>query len=133
MKAVEQAGFAAAALLVAALLAQMIGCGGGGFAAPPPPPPAPPLTITTTSASLLTPIVGNAYSQTLQATGGTPPYTWSLEAGSPPLPPGLNLSSAGVISGTPDPVRFSGAAFTFFVTVLHAQRGNNSSSLSPRS
>ncbi len=117
MKALEQAGFAAAALLVAALLAQMIGCGGGGFAAPPPPPPAPPLTITTTSASLLTPIVGNAYSQTLQATGGTPPYTWSLEAGSPPLPPGLNLSSAGVISGTPDPVRFSGAAFTFFVTV----------------
>lgn len=41
-----------------------------------------------------------AFSQTLTAAGGTPPYTWSLTAGT--LPAGLQLNSAtGVISGTP--------------------------------
>jgi hypothetical protein len=49
--------------------------------------------------------VATAYSATLQVTGGTPPYTWSLASGSS-LPAGLSLSygglsSAGVISGTP--------------------------------
>src|SRR4029077_15216326 len=35
---------------------------------------------------------------TFNATGGAPPYTWSIVAGS--LPPGLALSPAGAISGT---------------------------------
>jgi len=43
--------------------------------------------------------VNTAYSVTLAATGGTTPYTWSINTGSPP--PGLNLSAGGVISGTP--------------------------------
>jgi hypothetical protein len=44
--------------------------------------------------------VGGAYSVTLQASGGTAPYTWSITAGA--LPAGLNLAAAsGVISGTP--------------------------------
>jgi hypothetical protein len=43
--------------------------------------------------------VGLAYSATLSATGGTPPYSWSVQAGA--LPPGLSLSAAGAISGTP--------------------------------
>ncbi len=40
---------------------------------------------------------------TLSATGGTPPYTWSVLAGGAVnnLPAGLTLSTAGVISGTP--------------------------------
>jgi hypothetical protein len=45
---------------------------------------------------------GVAYPATgFTATGGPviPPFTWSLPSGG--LPPGLNLSSAGVISGTP--------------------------------
>ncbi len=41
------------------------------------------------------------YSITLSATGGQSPYTWSLTANSAGLPPGLTLSSGGVISGTP--------------------------------
>jgi hypothetical protein len=58
-----------------------------------------PLMITT--ASLTPGKVGVAYSQTLTATGGIALLMWSLAAGSSPLPPGLTLSSAGVIAGTP--------------------------------
>jgi len=47
--------------------------------------------------------VGNmnaAYSATLKASGGTNPYTWSLNYGS--LPPGISLNSgSGVLSGAP--------------------------------
>ena len=54
-------------------------------------------TISTTS--LPNGEVSVAYSQTLTATYGTTPYTWSISSGA--LPAGLSLSSAGVISGTP--------------------------------
>ena len=60
-------------------------------------PPITALTIMTTSLPYGT--VGVPYSQTLQASGGTQPYTWTVHSSS--LPTGLALSSAGVISGTP--------------------------------
>jgi hypothetical protein len=44
--------------------------------------------------------MGSAYNATLSATGGTPPYSWSLVSGSV-LPDGLSLSTNGTISGTP--------------------------------
>lgn len=44
-------------------------------------------------------IVGQAYSHTLTATGGTGSYVWQLGSGS--LPAGLALSAAGAVSGTP--------------------------------
>jgi len=70
-----------------------------------------PLIITT--ASLPGGTVGAAYSQTLVASGGTAPLTWSLSAGA--LPAGLNpITGAGVIAGTPSA---SGTAnFTVRVT-----------------
>ena len=40
-----------------------------------------------------------SYSQTLEAQAGKPPYTWTVIGGT--LPVGLQLSSAGTISGTP--------------------------------
>jgi large repetitive protein len=44
--------------------------------------------------------VGVPYSHTFKADGGNgPPYTFTLQGGS--LPPGLSLSSGGVVSGTP--------------------------------
>jgi hypothetical protein len=49
---------------------------------------------------LPTGIDGNAYNATLSATGGTGPYTWTLQSGT--LPAGLSLNTTtGVISGTP--------------------------------
>ncbi|THJ17164.1 MAG: hypothetical protein CAF44_016105 [Nitrospira sp. CG24D] len=58
--------------------------------------PAPP-SITTTS--LPNGTVTQPYSRTVQATGGTPPFSWSFTA---TIPPGLNFdSSTGGISGTP--------------------------------
>lgn len=52
-----------------------------------------------TSNSLPTGMAGFSYSQSLAASGGVTPYTWSVISGS--LPPGLNLSTNGVISGIP--------------------------------
>jgi len=60
--------------------------------------PTGPLTITTTSVAGGT--VGKPYSQTLIATGGSPPYLWSIIAGR--LPAGLTLNrNTGQITGTP--------------------------------
>ncbi len=55
----------------------------------------PALTVTTTSVPAGT--VGTPVSLTFAASGGTPPYTWNAAG----LPPGLALSSAGVLSGSP--------------------------------
>ena len=57
----------------------------------------PPPSITTSG--LPSGTVGQAYSQTLTATGGDGSYVWSLSSGS--LPSGLTLSPAGQIMGTP--------------------------------
>jgi hypothetical protein len=62
---------------------------------------APGLVINTTT--LLSGIFGIPYSATLAASGGNPPYTWSVFTGT--LPTGLTLNSVtGVISGTPTAV-----------------------------
>jgi subtilase family serine protease len=52
--------------------------------------------------------VGKAYSAELGALRGEVPYTWTVAQGA--LPAGLNMSAAGVISGTPSAVGTS--AFT---------------------
>ena len=73
------------------------------------------LEITTTSLASASPGQTN-YSQTLQGTGGTTPYSWTVSAGV--LPKGLTLnSSTGVISG---PVSSQAATETFTVTLTSA-------------
>jgi RHS repeat-associated protein len=67
--------------------------------------PAGPATtqLQITAASLNDGTVGQAYSATLGATGGTTAYSWSITSGT--LPGGLSLNaSTGTISGTPTTV-----------------------------
>jgi hypothetical protein len=56
-----------------------------------------PLSITSTF--LPSGKVGFAYAVNLSGTGGKTPYSWSIVNGT--LPPGLSLSTSGMISGTP--------------------------------
>ena len=67
----------------------------GGSAAP----TAPVAVVAIEPGTLPAGVAGNSYSQTLSASGGSGPYTFSLVAGS--LPPGLSLAPSGAISGTP--------------------------------
>ncbi|MGY5808915.1 putative Ig domain-containing protein [Rhizobium sp. LEGMi198b] len=60
---------------------------------------APTLALSPSAGALSSGTVGRAYSQTITASGGTAPYTYSLVSGA--LPSGLTLSTSGVISGTP--------------------------------
>jgi uncharacterized protein YhjY with autotransporter beta-barrel domain len=57
-------------------------------------------SLTVSPSTLPAGNLGSAYSQTVTASGGTGPYTFTITAGS--LPTGLTLNGAtGVISGTP--------------------------------
>src|SRR5262245_40700826 len=57
-------------------------------------------TLTLSPSSLPGGALATAYSQTISATGGLPPYTYAVTAGG--LPPGLSLASGtGVLSGSP--------------------------------
>ena len=64
-------------------------------------------------------VASTAYSQQLQAAGGTAPYAWKVTAGS--LPAGLTLNSNGTISGTPK--KASTATFTVQATDAGSHRG----------
>ena len=55
--------------------------------------------LTITNGSLPSATVQIAYSSQLTVNGGTAPFTFGILSGS--LPPGLNLSLSGLISGTP--------------------------------
>ena len=56
-------------------------------------------SILTTSLANAT--VGTAYSQTLNATGGSPPYAWSIVSATPNYGLWLYVTQAGVLIGTP--------------------------------
>lgn len=80
------------------------------------------LNVTTLAQTLLIISSGNppngtintAYSFQFTAAGGTSPYTWSQPAGT--IPPGLTLTSAGLLSGIPSPTDSGNYTFTIQVT-----------------
>lgn len=76
-----------------------------------------PADLTVTTASLPGAKIGTAYSATLAATGGIGPYTWAVTTGA--LPPGITLSPAGVLSGTPT----AAGTYTMTFTVTDTQTG----------
>src|SRR5438309_1827943 len=101
----------ASVLSIIALGFGLLGCpgggggGGGGSSTPG-------FAVSTTAADFG--VVGNAYTSTLAATGGTAPFTWTLSGGA--LPTGLPNSSlnasTGVVSGTPTAAGNFTATFT---------------------
>ena len=78
-----------------------------------PPTPVAPLVIN--PAALPAAVINVAYSTTLTSVGGEGPFTWALASGT--LPPGLTLSTGGVISGTPTTL----GPTTFKVSVTDSQ------------
>lgn len=74
-------------------------------------------TIVVGPATLPDGTAGVAYSQTIAATGGTAPYTYAVTAGA--LPPGVTLSSGGVLSGTSNVT----GSYSFTVTATDATTG----------
>jgi uncharacterized protein with beta-barrel porin domain len=70
--------------------------------------------IALTPATLPAGTAATAYSQALSASGGAGPYAYALSAGE--LPPGIELSPAGVVAGTPTAV----GRFEFTVTATDA-------------
>jgi PKD repeat protein len=70
-------------------------------------------TVTVSPAVLFDGFVGASYRQTLSASGGTGPYTFTRTGG---VPPGLNLSAGGVLSGSPT----TPGTYSFTVTATDA-------------
>ena len=102
--------FLISALSIIALGFGLVGCpggggGGGGDSTPT-------FAVATTAANFG--VVGNPYTSTLAATGGTAPFTWALFGGV--LPTGFLNSSfntvTGVVSGTPTAAGNFTATFT---------------------
>jgi putative Ig domain-containing protein len=60
-------------------------------------------------------VIGISYKFLLVASGGVHPYTWTIDAGS--LPPGLSLTTDGIIEGTPTQV----GTFNFTAKVTDSQ------------
>ena len=70
--------------------------------------------VTLLPATLPYAVLGEPYRQTLAAENGTPPYAFTLAGGA--MPPGVKLSSDGVLSGTPTKV----GTYVFSVAVTDA-------------
>ncbi len=72
-------------------------------------------------------VPGIAYKQLLIANGGTTPYTWTISAGT--LPPGLSLTSDGIIQGTPTTL----GNYNFTVQVVDSQTPTHAIDTAPES
>jgi hypothetical protein len=82
-----------------------------------------PLSIVTTS-PLGTGTIGSVFSRQLIASGGSPPYTWSILSGV--LPDGLAFNPSGLIGGTPTVT----GTFNITVKVTDAQSATAQKDLS---
>jgi hypothetical protein len=74
------------------------------------------ISITPTGQTINISGLGGPVSGSMSASGGTPSYTWSISSGA--LPPGYNMNSAGVFSGT---ITTAGT----YVATIRARDANN--------
>lgn len=96
-------------LLYLLLTSGLTGCGDVSNAPAPDPGPG---ALTIATVSLPTGTVNQPYAAVVGGSGGITPYTWSLAAGSPPLPPNLTLDSVtGAITGVPTAVGTTAVIF----------------------
>ncbi|QSQ12226.1 putative Ig domain-containing protein [Myxococcus landrumensis] len=82
-----------------------------------PPPDGGNTSLTVTTPVLADAYLGDTYAAHLMASGGTPPYAWSLASGA--LPSGLQLSAQGLLSGAPTAT----GSFTVSLRVRDASGG----------
>lgn len=119
-------------LVVLLVLISGTGCGSSASAStstptqPPSNPPSSGGTVSITTTGVFTGKVSSSFSLTLQASGGTSPYTWSVKSGT--LPAGISLTSGGVLSGTPSAI--GDATVTFQVTDSSSQAQNGTQQIS---
>jgi len=78
-----------------------------------------PLPVVTTASPLPSGTLGALYSQQIAASGGVPPYTFSMDAN----PPGISISRSGLLSGTP----LLTGTFPFNIGVTDSLGGQTSS------
>jgi hypothetical protein len=88
-------------------------------------------SVTSSPISLACPASGTqstAYTGGLVASGGTPPYTYTITSGANSLPPGLSLSSTslGTIIGTPT----TPGTYNFTATVVDAKNDTDTANCS---
>ncbi len=81
---------------------------------------APPPPVSLSGASLGSFVTGTPISTVISASGGAPPYTYTLAGGA--LPPGLNLQSGGTLSGIP----LTAGSYTFTVKATDSTGGTAS-------
>lgn len=89
----------------------LAGCGGTWF-----PDDSTTASLTISPSSLADAPTGLSYSQTLSATGGISPYTWTINSGT--VPAGLTLSEGGILAGIPTdpaPIPATTPTYTFSV------------------
>ena len=80
-------------------------------------------TVSISPPSLPNATVGSAYNQAITASGGIAPYSFNVVTPSS-LPPGMTLSAAGVLSGTPT----AGGTYAFQVSATDSSTGAGSPS-----
>ncbi len=121
----------ASVLLIMALGFGLLSCSGGGNGGGGGNTPA--FAVSTTAADFG--VVGNAYTSTLAAAGGTAPFTWTLFGGALPTGSPTNLlldPATGVVSGTPTAAGNFTATFTVMDSTGQTATGSVLFAIHPR-